>query len=335
MGRVLVTGGRGFLGSHLVARLAREGHQVRIFARPHTEPGRRAPDGTLVPGANGHETVWGDIRDPAAVDRAVRGVETVIHLVSNFRRSGSDRTEAHAINVGGTEHVLQAALRHGVRRLLHCSTVGVHGDVRAIPADEETPVNPGDRYQETKLIAEQRVRECARGSRLAATVIRPIPMFGPGDRRMLKLFRAIDRGWFVMVGSGKPLFQLAYVDDVVEGFLLCLRTERSVGEVVIVGGEEYVPLNDLVRMIAEALGARRPRLRVPLAPVAWLTRPCEAVCAPLGIDPPLHRRRLSFFENNRAFRIDKAKRILGYRPQVSLRDGIERTIAWYRTHGWL
>jgi len=324
---VLVTGGKGFLGQHLVPRLIEAGHEVRVLARP-----RSTGDQTKESEAN---VIWGDIRDRQTVEHAVEGVDRVIHLVSNFRNGGSDKKEAYSINVQGTVNVLNACLKHRIKHLIHCSTIGVHGNVKHIPANEETPFNPGDLYQETKLIAEKQVWEFYRQKGLPITVIRPISMLGPGDLRMLKLFRMIKKGWFVMVGNGEKLFQPAYIDDVTCGFVLCLGNKRAIGEVFIMGGEEHLSLRDLVQLVAAELDVAPPRFKVPLKPVLWLAELCEQVCVPLGLEPPLHRRRVSFFQNNRAFSVEKAKRILGYQPRVSLPEGIRRTIHWYEEHGWL
>src|SRR4028118_2317394 len=225
---IVVTGAPGVRGSPLASRRSAAGEAVRVLARPNAQAAAGAPP---------QEVVWGDIRDVQAVDRAVQGSQVVIHLVSNFRKGGSDEKEAHAVNVEGTRNVLQACSRHGVQQLIHCSTIGVHGSVLEVPADENTPFNPLDLYQETKLEAEQEVWRHHRETGLPITVVRPISMFGPGDRRMLKLFRMIQKGRFVMVGQGDALFQPAYIDDVVNGFLCCLRNDKAVGEAFIVGGE--------------------------------------------------------------------------------------------------
>jgi nucleoside-diphosphate-sugar epimerase len=327
MSEVLITGGKGFLGQHIVDHFSQEGERVRILARPTSDE-----DGE---GVDTENIVWGDIRDPEAVERAVEGVDRVVHLVSNFRKGGSDKNEAYDVNVVGTENVLNAALKSGVKRLVHCSTIGVHGNVLEIPANEETPTNPGDLYQETKWIAEQKVWGFFQKTGLPISVVRPISLLGPGDQRMLKLFRMIKQGRFLMIGQGDVFFQPAYIDDVVRGFHLCLHHEAAVGEAFIIGSEEYLPLRDLVQLIARELKVSPPRYRVPLAPVLWLATLCEQVCVPLGLEPPLHRRRVSFFQNNRAFSIEKAKRMLGYQPQVSLQEGIQRTISWYQNQGWL
>jgi nucleoside-diphosphate-sugar epimerase len=327
MTTVLVTGGRGFLGSHLVSRLRQDGYRVRIFARPRPED----PAG----GSTDPDVFLGDIRDPDAVSRAVQGVDKVIHTVSNFRKGGSDRDDAHAINVQGTENVLQACRENNVERLVHCSTIGVHGDVREIPATETTPFNPCDLYQETKLIAERKVWDFAARHGLPVAVVRPISMFGPGDTRMLKLFRMIKKGRFIKIGPCRAYFQPAYIDDVVDGFMLCLTREEALGEAFIIGGEEYLPLEELFRTIAEELGVPPPGIRIPLFPVLVLAAICEMICVPLGLEPPLHRRRVSFFRNNRAFSVAKAGTLLGYRSKTSLREALRKTIAWYEQQGWL
>jgi dihydroflavonol-4-reductase len=329
MSTVLVTGGKGFLGSHIVSQLSATGHKVRIFA--HTPP-------TGIPenkDSETHEIVWGDIRDAKAVETAVAGVDNVIHVVSNFRKGGSDDKEAYAVNVEGTNHVLEAAKKYNVKHLIHCSTIGVHGTVLEIPANENTPFNPTDLYQETKLMAEKRVWEFYQETGLPITVIRPISLFGPGDRRMLKLFSMIQKGRFVIVGNGEVLFHPSYIDDVVRGFLLCMNNEKAIGEAFILGGEGYLTLNQLCELIAQELGVNPPKIRVPLAPVLTLATLCEKVCVPLGIEPPLHRRRVSFFQNNRAFSVEKAKRVLGFEPQYSVKEGIQKTLAWYQEQGWL
>ena len=237
---------------------------VRLYDRP---PGDAE---TKLKWEQSCDVVWGDIRDEKAVESAVRGVDKVIHLVSNFRKGGSDKKEAFSVNVDGTMNVLNAALKHGVKRLVHCSTIGVHGSVMSIPATEETPFNPGDLYQETKMIAEGKVWDFYKNTGLPISVIRPISLYGPGDLRMLKLFKMIKKGRFIMVGNGFPLFHPAYIDDVVDGFILCLEKDKAVGEAFIIGGEEYLPLNELVKLIAKALEVGPPTIRIPLMPVIWM-----------------------------------------------------------------
>jgi dihydroflavonol-4-reductase len=319
---ILLTGGLGFLGSRVAANLLAAGEAVRILARPPARPSAPPP--------SPYELVWGDIRDPEAVDRAVRGAGAVIHLASQ-----TDGSEAFAVNVEGTRNLLDASVRHGVGHFVHCSTIGVHGSLREIPGHEDTPFNPANTYEQSKLAAEMEVWRCHRERGLPVTVLRPASITGPGDLRMLKLLRLLQRRWFVMVGPGRALFQPVYVDDVADAFRLCLRNERAIGEAFIIGGEDYLPIAELVDLAAAELGVPRPRLRVPLKPVLLLAFLCEHCCHPFGIRPPLHRGRVGFFHNNRAFSIAKARRVLGFQPRTSLRQGLRTTISWYRSQGKL
>jgi dihydroflavonol-4-reductase len=327
MTRVLITGGLGFLGSHLVETFAAAGFDVRIFSRR----GNRPPDYRYT---GSHEIVWGDIRDGEAVDRAVGGTDLVVHTVSNFREARTDR-DAYAINVGGTRELLRAARNHRSARIVLCSTIGVHGNVLTPPADESSPFNPGDIYQETKVAMEGEARAFEQETGIPVCILRPASLYGPGDLRMLKLFRMIQRGRFLLVGRGDNWFHPAYIDDVARAFVLAATSDRAAGETFIIGGEGYLRLRDLVAEIARHLEVDPPERRIPLAPLTVLARISEAVCRPLNLEPPLHRRRLSFFVNNRAFSIEKAKRVLGYRPGVPLGPGLERTIAWYEANGLL
>lgn len=327
MTRVLITGGLGFLGSALVREFASSGCELRILNRR----GHR-PDTFTHP--TGHEIVWGDIRESAPVDRAVAGMDVVIHTVSNFREARTDHL-AYEINVGGTDNVLEAAARHRVARVVLCSTIGVHGSVALVPADEDSPFNPGDIYQETKVVVEQHARAFEREQGIPVCILRPASLYGPGDLRMLKLFRLIQQRRFVMMGDGNAYFHPAFIDDVARAFVLAATHERAAGETFIVGGNEYLRLREMIAAIARQLRVPPPRFRLPLWPVDHLAWACELACRPFNFEPPLHRRRMSFFRNNRAFSIDKAKQLLGYVPRVGLESGLEKTITWYETNGLL
>ena len=327
MKRILITGGLGFLGSALVTEFAAAGFDTRIFSRQ----GRRA---AAFMHPSGYPITWGDIRDREAVTRATDGANIVVHTVSNFRQAKTDR-DAYAINVGGTDNLLDACAKHRVERIVLCSTIGVHGSVAQVPATEESPYNPGDIYQETKVEVERRARAFERVHGIPVCILRPASLYGPGDLRMLKLFRLIQQRRFVMMGSGRANFHPAYIDDVARAFVLAAEHPRAVGETFIVGGHGFLPLRDLVETIARHLHVSPPALRLPLKPVEVLAAACEAVCRPLNIEPPLHRRRMSFFRNNRGFSIDKARRLLGYAPRIGLEEGLERTIAWYESGGLL
>ena len=327
--KVLVTGATGFTGGHLARHLASSGYSVAAFVRPVS----RARAAELE--ESGVEIREGDLTDAASVRRAVEGCATVYHIAATYREAGQGDAAYVRVNVDGTRHVLEAALAGGVKRVVHCSTGGVHGHIEHPPADETAPFSPGDVYQRTKLDAERLAADFGRATQLEVVIVRPIGIYGPGDLRFLKMFRGIARGRFPMLGRGDVFYHLTYIDDLVRGFELAGTSARAVGREYILGGPEYTTLAQLVRLIAAELGVAPPRIHFPIWPV-WLAGAiCEAVCVPFGIEPPLYRRRVDFFRKSRAFNIARARKELGYNPVIDLETGIKQTAAWYRAQGLL
>jgi dihydroflavonol-4-reductase len=321
---VLVTGATGFTGRHLVRSLAETGQRVRVLVRSS------ARTAGLPPGVDVHVA---DITDPAAVSRAVEGVSTIYHLAAAYREALHREEGYWRINVAATRNLLEAAAASGVERFVHCSTVGVYGHVTNPPADETTAFSPGDAYQRTKLEAEHLALSYARDRGLPVTVGRPTAIYGPADTRLLKLFRMIANGTFVMLGTRDIFYHMVYVDDLVRGLKLLATHPRAVGEAFILGGERYYPLKTIADMIAQLLGVRLPRLRLPALPFQLVGSVCEAICVRLGLEPPIYRRRVDFFTKSRAFSIEKSRRVLGYIPQVPLEVGLRRTLDWYLGEG--
>jgi nucleoside-diphosphate-sugar epimerase len=322
-----VTGASGFTGSHLCERLASEGCAVRGLVRdPEHAAGLRQA---------GAEVAVGDLRDPQSLQRAAQGISVIYHIAAEFRHDNLSRKEMMAVNVNGTKNMLDAAMQAGVQKFIHCSTIGVHGDIKNPPADENAPCMPGDIYQESKLAAERVVMEYMVSKQLPIVIFRPGGIYGPGDLRFLKLVKAINKRHFVMLGSGKPLYQMIYIDDLIDGILLCGTKSEAVGKVYILTGNESVTLNQLVKTIAQVLHVRPPRLRFPVMPVYVAGFLCEMVCKPFGINPPLYRRRVDFFRKSRCFNIAKARRELGFEPRTDLRSGLSLTAQWYQENGWL
>jgi nucleoside-diphosphate-sugar epimerase len=323
----LVTGATGFTGGALARRLALRNAPVRALVRDRA---RAAPLADL-----GVEIVEGDLCDPAALRQAMRGVDLVYHIAALYRQQGVEPRLFREVNATAVQHLLDAAIEAGVGRFVHCSTVGVHGDVKRPPAAEDAPFAPGDLYQESKLEGERIAARYMAERRLPVTIFRPAGIYGPGDLRFLKLFRGIKRGRFPMVGDGQTLWHGVYIDDLVEGIIRCGTADQAIGQTFILAGPDYTTLEELTGIVADAVGARPPRLKIPLAPIYAAAAVCEAVCRPFGVEPPLHRRRVDFFTKSRAFDSTKARREIGYAPEVSIRDGVVRTAAWYAAQGLL
>ncbi len=327
-GTILVTGATGFTGSHLVRALAARGESVRALVRDPS----RAADLAVVPGV---ELCVGDLTDAGALARAVDGVDTVYNIAAIYRQAGVSTAQYRAVNTEAPAALVRAAGQSGVRRVVHCSTVGVHGDVEHPPADEDAPLRPGDVYQDTKLAGERVARESAAACGVDLVIARPSGIYGPGDTRLLKLFRGVARRRFVVLGAGTIYYHLTYIDDLVEGFRLCGTVPGAAGRTYILAGGEVGTLTQLVALVAEEAGVAPPSLHLPVWPVWLAGAACEAMCVPLGIEPPLYRRRVDFFTKSRAFDITRARRELGFAPQVGLRQGVRSTLEWYRSKGWL
>jgi nucleoside-diphosphate-sugar epimerase len=277
----------------------------------------------------------GSVADRDLVARAMAGCDVVFHLAAAFRKVNLPRVEYARTNVEGTRVVMETAQRHGVTNVVYCSTCGVHGNVKSWPADETAPITPEDYYQYTKYEGERVVREFVdRGQ--AAVILRPAAIYGPGDpERFLMLFKRVQTGRFPMFGDGQAHYHPLYIDNLIDAFLLAAQGDRRRGEAYLIADEHYYSLDDLVSAIGDALGIAVRIRHYPFRPLWLAALACETVFKPLPLEPPLFRRRVDWFRQNRAFDIRRAHLELGYQPKVDLHEGLRATAAWYRARGYL
>ena len=335
--RVLVTGGSGFVGGHLVRALLARGCAVRAMVRPTSQ----------TDSLDGAELVYGDVTDAASCRDAVAGVDVVYHLAAIRDRWSIPYTDYVAVNVEGTRNLLEAAAGQ-VDRFVYCSSVGVLGYPGVLRIDESFPLRPDDGkvfYHRTKAQAEELVLDFTRQGRLVTTVVRPAITYGPGDDwgMVTRLIAMLKRGTFVHVGSGRNHLHLCYVSDTVQGLILAGESEQSVGQVYIIAGPEPITLNDLVAKICGLLGQKPPRWHVPVELVriaGWVLEGVYAAQARLGLhvlgqSPYLTRDKVDTLAINRGFSIEKARRELSYEPLVGYDEGLKLTTAWLaRTRVW-
>lgn len=326
--KVLVTGASGFIGRALTRKLLARGDQVRALVRDRAK--------LVAAGIEPHEVVEGDVTDQRCLEHATRDIEIVYSIAGVFRDASLSDSDYRAVNVDAVRGVHEAASAAGVRRIVHCSTCGIHGSINGKPANEDYPLQPVGIYEETKAEGEQLALSLGRANGLEVTALRPTPVYGPGDTRLLKLFKLAHRRPVVMIGPGTADYHLVYIEDLTDAFVLAAHAPEAAGQAFLIGGPEIPSLNDIFRTLAAIEGREQPpTVRLPARPIwlaGWL---CEAVCRPLGVDPPIYRRRVEFFTNNRAYDIGKARRLLGYEPKVGMRDGLKATADWYRSQGLL
>jgi len=326
--KILVTGGTGFSGSHLVRRLLQRGHWVVAL---DNQRGHFFDELQKL----GAEMILGSVADRNLVWQVMQSCDVVHHLAAAFRQVNLPQRVYWDVNVEGTRYLLEAALHHGVQKFVNCSTCGVHGDVKHEPADEHSAIAPADYYQYAKYEAEKIIPDVvAKG--LPVVTLRPTAIYGPGDpERFFMLFKRVNTGLFPMFGDGKPHYHPLYIDHLVDAFELAVASDKGSGEAYLIGDEHYLTLNELVQAIAEALGVQLTIRHFPFWPLWTAALACELLYRPFSVDPPLFRRRVDWFRQNRAFSINKAKEELGYQPRVGLKEGLAATAQWYRDHGYL
>ena len=325
--KVLVTGATGFTGSHLAFGLVKKGYSVRAIVRPGKDTSELEKSGV--------EIVNGDLVKKETLAAAVKGIDTVYHIAAVFREQNVPHQYFYDVNLNGTKNLLEVSVAAGVRRFVHCSTVGVQGEIKNPPAKETDPYGPGDYYQNSKMEGEKFALDFFKKNKIEGVVFRPVGIYGPGDTRFLKIYKFVNSGSFRMIGSGDVLYHMTFIEDLVQGIILCGEKKEAVGEIFTLGGNEYVPLTKLIDMVATAIGKKVSQKKIPLWPVYTAAVMCEALCYPLKIKPPLYRRRLDFFTKDRAFDISKAKKLLGYKPQVDLPTGLKITADWYKENNLL
>jgi len=321
--KVLVTGAGGFIGSHLTADQHRRGYRVVALDLTLERLADLGSSGRV-------ELVEGDVTDPRVLARALREVDTVYNLAATHLAVQAGEREFRRVNVAGVQTLVDACRFGGVRRLVHCSTVGVFGNVKKPPADEDAPCHPTLPYERTKLEGEKIVSDACRAHGLRAVILRPAWVYGPGCPRTERLFRSIAGGRFAIAGSGRNLRHCVYIRDIVEALNLAADSDRALGQVIIVGDDEAVTVRQLVREIAAVTGGRRPPT-IPRSLLYLAASAVELVFRLKGKEPPFSRRTLKFFDNTTAFDISRARRLLGYAPRYDLASGLRETQAILET----
>jgi dihydroflavonol-4-reductase len=321
--QAFITGASGFIGSHLLESLIKKNWKVRVLVHR-----------SQIPLEGNFEMVKGNLGDFSLLSDALEGTDILFHLAASLGSSLINKNEFFRINAQGTENILKAAQAAGVKRTIHFSSAGVLGSVKENEvAAEDYPLNPQNVYDQSKLEGERIALRFAQEG-LNLIMVRPGWAYGPGDRRTFKLIKMIHNQRFFMVTKGKGRQTPVYINDLVRGILLCVEKGRA-GEIYHLAGEEILTIKEIVEGIAVASGKRIPQFSLPLFPAkiaAWIL---EKTFSPFKKEAPLNMSRLSFFIHSKPMSIAKAKKELGYSPEVNFRTGINLAVSWYKQHGWL
>lgn len=329
--KVLITGGTGFIGSRLALRCVENGHDVAVLGREDASDVEIETRATLTD--KGINVVVGSVTNRDRMFEICKDINIVFHLAAAQHEMNVPDELFRAVNVDGTRNMLDASIDAGVERFVHGSSIGVYDrDVTSI-VDESTPLRPDNIYGVTKAEGEEVVREYF--DKQPSTIIRISETYGPGDRRLLKLFRGVAKGMFFVIGNGKNIHQLIFVDDLVDGFLLAAKHPAATSETFVLAGDERLSTNDMVAAIADAVDTQQKKWRAPLWPFMALATILEVTLRPLGIQPPLHRRRMDFFTKSFQISTTRAESVLGFKAKTNFAEGTRQTAEWYRSNGLL
>lgn len=326
---ILITGGTGFIGSRLAIKCIERGDNVRVFSKANN-PAEEYNEKIIQD--SGVEVIMGSMSDRDALAKITEGIDVIVHLAAAQHEANIQDQIFRDVNVEGTRNLLDAAVKSGVKRFVHGSTIGVYGILDGV-INEESPCNPVNIYGVTKLEGEKVVLSYK--EKIPVVIIRISETYGPGDRRLLKLFKIIKKKIFFMIGSGKNLHQLIYIDDLIEGFFVAAEKEEAVGNIFLLAGEKPITTNEMVTTIASALKTKLPGFRAPLFLFMILAVIMETVLKPLGIQPPLHRRRMDFFKKSFSFSPKHSIEILGFKAKTGFHEGVLVTARWYTEMGML
>lgn len=330
--KILVTGGTGFVGSHLTERLLESEYEVRVLVR---HPTQDYPLTWL--GNDKVRVIRGDITDNSSIQRAVEGVNVVFHLAAQLGKWRVPEAEYHRINAYGTQALLQECLKASVEHFIYLSTAGVMGRLKHIPADEEHPCSPLFPYQKSKYEAELKIKEAIEKQDFPAIIIRPSHVYGPRDPStigLLKMIRLLKV--FPLIGGGTSLFQPLYVADLVNALILFMkRGDNTVKKLYHIAGPQTVTMREFISLSARIMGVRLRAVSIPQPFARAVASISEGLGHILHREPPLTRSRLEFFGHDQAYSISKVQQDTGFVPQVGISEGLFRTIEWYKENGLL
>ncbi|MCZ6799668.1 MAG: NAD(P)-dependent oxidoreductase [Nitrospirae bacterium] len=328
--KALITGGTGFIGSRLAMKCLERGDRVVVLGQANNPAEEKRAAFVEEQGA---ELVLASVGDRDRLFEVCKGIDYVFHLAAAQHEANVPDQRFWDVNVEGTKNLLDASTAAGVKRFVHGSTIGVYGSAVDGELNEDSPLNPDNIYGITKLEAEKMV--VSRRETLDVVVIRISETYGPGDYRLLKLFKAIKKRAFFMIGKGNNLHHLIYVDDLIQGMFRAATEETAIGNVFVLAGMKPLTTNEMVRIIGQQLGAKLRAFRAPLLPFLLLATVMELTLRPIGIQPPLHRRRMDFFKKSFFFAQNRSQQLLGFQPQMSFEKGVSETMAWYAEMGYL
>ncbi len=322
---ILITGSAGFLGSSIIKRLKEEKHYIKAIIRQEKQ--RKSLENLV------DSFFMGDLLEAESLSGCAEGMDAIIHVAGKLGEFGIHDKVYKDIHVEGTRNILVECKKSKVKHFIHTGSAGVLGPLRDTPAHEDFPLNPSNIYERTKAEAETLVKEFCSSNGIQYSILRPEFVYGPRDTHVVGLFQAIKNRKFFLIGGGKTYLHPTYIDDVVESYILALKSKKS-GKYLITG-ERAVTVRELSNIIANELGVPHTKISIPFSMALVCAKIFEVVCKYTRLKPPLSVSGVKFFCEHRYFNPIKAREELKYKPTVTLEEGIRRTISWQKEEGYL
>ena len=325
--KALVTGGTGFIGSHIVENLLSRNMNVKVLVRNSSNTSRLKNREI--------EFVYGDVMDSASLKKCMKDIDLVFSAFGILGQWGIPEQTYWDVNTKGVKNLLESCFNSKIKQFIHISSAGVLGPLKdGTVADESFPFNPSNIYERSKCEAEKEIISYGKKG-IPFTIIRPEFVYGPGDTHVLGLFKAIKAGRFVFLGNGERLLHPTYIDDLIQGINFCTDNKNAFGKIFLITGEKPITVRELANIIADELGVHLSKIKIPLFFAHTIAKVMEAAAKAAGFEPMLTTSRVKFFTENRSFSYQKARNEIGYVPAVDFREGVRRTIEWYRENRYL
>jgi dihydroflavonol-4-reductase len=325
--KILITGATGFIGSHLVERLGKSGHQIRCIAKDPLNVG--------ILKSAGYEVILGDLNNGVDWDMLLDGIDLVYHVAGVTRCTATE--EYYEGNYRATKRLIEICSLQctHLKRFVYVSSLSAIGpSLNGRPVEESTPYHPVSHYGKSKMLAEIEVQNAS--SRLPITIVRPSAVYGPRERDMYDYIKLIKKGIELLIGFGEKLLSLIYCEDLVRGIQLAGESPVAIGKTYFLGSEQFYTVRDLGQTIARVVVAHPVNICLPHAVVYGV----GAAAAAIGI--LTHQQVFFNLEKAResvqpawTCSVEQAKNDLGFRQMVSLEEGMRKTYRWYCENGWL
>lgn len=323
--KILVTGATGFIGKNLVDKLVEYDYEIIAVVRKIPEQGNF--DKKI-------KFIKADLQEIENIQSQMSGVDVVIHMAAQLGHYGMPYEYFYKVNYMSSVKLAQMSIKNNVKQFILCSAPFVVG-LEGRNTKEDEPYAPTDFYSKTKMLAEQGVMDTCRG-KIPFTILRPSFVYGIGDVRRTTLYRSIKHKHFILTTSGKSYLHPSYVTDIVDGFVCSILNPKAYNEIFNLGAENDCTSKEYLNCIAEAVGSKLIHINIGYPLSVLLANMIDGISKKiLKRQGFVSKGRIDFLAKDHSCDISKAKKVLGYTPKISVKEGVLRSVKWAEENGYL